>query len=477
MKAKICSVIRDDGSRSIANRIFTNGITALIIINIVMVVLELILDLPDNVARIFWYAEVVAVVIFTIEYLLRLWTADLIYSKISAARARWRFASAPMALIDIVAIVPFYIELFVSVFPINMTIIRAFRLLRLLRILKLNRYSDGKISEIILASIKEAIVVMDSEQHFFSANETAKNIFPAFRDMKKYDHMSMAKGFPGELLQLDEDEDKGTVFFEITHEKETFYQADISRVYDKENLLRYVIIIHDITASIMLEKAEKERIKSMFGRFVASEVVDELIAGNISVNLGGVLREVSILFVDIRGFTAFSEANPPEKVVEMVNRYLNLTSHSIQKFGGTIDKYIGDATMAMFNAPHDLENHALCAVQAALEMKRGSAQLRDEIIRDFGVDLQFGIGINTGQAIIGNMGSDFRMDYTVIGDTVNTAARIESGSQKGQVLISQAVYDQIKDDVEAVFLEERMFKNKKEGVRIFEVTGMAGEKL
>jgi len=103
-----------------------------------------------------------------------------------------------------------------------------------------------------------------------------------------------------------------------------------------------------------------------------------------------------------------------------------------RKFGGTIDKYIGDATMAMFNAPNDFKNHALCAVKAALEMKRGSQELREEILRDFGVDLQFGVGVNTGKAIIGNMGSDFHMDYTAIGDTVNTSSpHIEPNSPKG----------------------------------------------
>jgi adenylate cyclase len=154
----------------------------------------------------------------------------------------------------------------------------------------------------------------------------------------------------------------------------------------------------------------------------------------------------------------------------MVNRYLNLTSHSIQKYGGTIDKYIGDATMAVFNAPNDLENHQLCAVKAAFAMKLGSIALREEILNEFGVDLQFGIGVNCGPAIVGNMGSDFRMDYTVIGDTVNTAARLEANSQKGQIIISKAVYEHVKNDIAATDLGELMVKNKKDGIHIFEVT-------
>jgi len=221
--------------------------------------------------------------------------------------------------------------------------------------------------------------------------------------------------------------------------------------------------------SVARAQHEKAHIRGLFGRFVAPEVVKEIISGNVSVELGGVLRDVTVLFVDIRGFTAFSEAHPPEKVVAMVNRYLNLTSTSIQQNGGTIDKYIGDATMAVFNAPNDLENHALCGVKAAWAMKVGSEPLRKEILQEFGVDLQFGIGVNTGQAVVGNMGSEFRMDYTVIGDTVNTAARLESSAQKGQIIISDAVYQQIKNHVEAKDLGELMVKNKKDGIHIYEV--------
>jgi adenylate cyclase len=224
--------------------------------------------------------------------------------------------------------------------------------------------------------------------------------------------------------------------------------------------------------SLLHTQHERSRIHGLFGRFVAVEVVNEIIAGNVSVQLGGVLREVSVVFVDIRGFTAFSEANPPEKVVEMVNRYLDLTSRSIQQNGGTIDKYIGDATMAVFNAPNDLENHPFNAVKAAWDMKQGSTELQREILEEFGVDLQFGIGVNCGQAIVGNMGSSFRMDYTVIGDTVNTAARLESNASKGQIIISDAVYQQVKNRVTVNDLGEIMVKNKKDGIHIYEVIGV-----
>ncbi len=232
-------------------------------------------------------------------------------------------------------------------------------------------------------------------------------------------------------------------------------------------LLTYYLV--NLVLIILAAQNEKQHIQGLFGRFVAPQIVKELIAGNVSVELGGTLKELTLLFVDIRGFTAFSEVNSPEKVVNMVNRYLTLTSHAIQKNGGTIDKYIGDATMAVFNAPNDLPDHALRAVRTAWDMKLSSVILREEILRDYGVDLQFGIGINTGQAVVGNMGSDFRMDYTVIGDTVNTAARLEANAQKGQILISDATYQIVKDHVKVTDLGILNVKNKKIGVQIYSV--------
>jgi adenylate cyclase len=180
------------------------------------------------------------------------------------------------------------------------------------------------------------------------------------------------------------------------------------------------------------------------------------------------------MFVDIRGFTAFSETNKAEKVVSMVNRYLALTSRAIQEQGGTIDKYIGDATMALFNAPNDLPDHAMRAVRAAWAMKQGSITLREEILRDYGVDMQFGIGINTGLAVVGNMGSEFRMDYTAIGDTVNTAARLESNAQKGQVVLSDATYQYVKGQVQVTDMGLLNVKNKQVGIQIYSLDNVLG---
>jgi len=232
--------------------------------------------------------------------------------------------------------------------------------------------------------------------------------------------------------------------------------------------------ITNLVLSIFSVQNEKQHIRELFGRFVSPEVVNQIILGGVDIQLGGVVKEITALFVDIRGFTAFSESNPPEKVVEIINRYLGLTSRSIQQNNGTIDKYIGDATMALFNAPNDVKNHALCAVRAAWAMKKGSVALHDEILSNYGVDLQFGIGINTGSAVVGNMGSDFRMDYTAIGDAINTAARLESNASKGEIVISDATYQQVKDYVTVTELGYLNLKNKKIEILVYRVDDVKG---
>jgi len=227
--------------------------------------------------------------------------------------------------------------------------------------------------------------------------------------------------------------------------------------------------ITNLAVSLLSTQNEKLQMRDIFGRFVSPEVLTEILEGRIDIHLGGVLKEITVLFVDIRGFTTFAEANPPEIVMEIINKYLRLTSNAIQQNGGTIDKYIGDATMALFNAPLDVSNHALRACKAAWDMQKEAVALRREILDNFGVDLHFGIGINTGVAVIGNMGSDFRMDYTAIGDTVNTAARLEANALKGEIVISDATYQQAKDYIEVTEQGYIFLKNKKEEILVYTV--------
>lgn len=223
------------------------------------------------------------------------------------------------------------------------------------------------------------------------------------------------------------------------------------------------------------EAVEKKKITSAFKKYVAPQVVEEISkTGNYHIKLGGENRDIAVLFVDIRGFTPMSEALEPEQVVDILNSYLNLTTNSIFKNGGTLDKFIGDATMAVFNAPFDLDDYVFRAVKTALDIVAGGNAIESQFLEKYGKSVSFGVGVNCGPAVVGNIGCDFRMDYTAIGDTVNTAARLEANAKRGQVLISENVYNQVKERIVAEPIGEIPLKGKSKGVFVYSVTGTAG---
>ena len=220
----------------------------------------------------------------------------------------------------------------------------------------------------------------------------------------------------------------------------------------------------------LTEILRRKKVVSAFKKYVAPQVVDEISKqGDFKIVLGGESRDIAVLFVDIRGFTPMSESLEPEQVVEILNEYLQLTTESIFKNGGTLDKFIGDATMAVFNAPFDLDDYIYRAVCTARDIAAGSQELEEKLMKRFGKTVSFGIGVNCGRAVVGNIGCDFRMDYTAIGDTVNTAARLESNAKKGQILISEYVYEAVKDRVEVTEIGEIPLKGKSKGVFVYQV--------
>lgn len=228
-----------------------------------------------------------------------------------------------------------------------------------------------------------------------------------------------------------------------------------------------------ILERVILEQLEKKRVTDVFGKYVAPQIVEEILeAGEEGLKLGGTRRNITVLFVDIRGFTPLSESLAPEEVVSILNDYLAVCAEAIFAYGGTLDKYIGDAAMAIFNAPLDLENHELNAIKTAWKMKEGGVKLQQDLQAKFGKSIQFGVGVHTGTAIVGNIGAQFRMDYTAIGDTVNTAARIESISTAGQILISEEVYERVKDFVKVKKLGLKEVKGKQTALLIYEVVDL-----
>ncbi|WP_410498093.1 CHASE2 domain-containing protein [Chitinibacter sp. S2-10] len=190
--------------------------------------------------------------------------------------------------------------------------------------------------------------------------------------------------------------------------------------------------------SYLAEKASREQAVAMFSRFLDARVVGELIAsGQIDMNKKAESRELTVLFSDIRGFTTLSENHTPEYIVELLNRYFSMQVAIIFKHGGTLDKFIGDAIMAFWGAPANDPNHASNAIAAAIEMSEALEHFKAEL-KDLNADFDVGIGIHTGPAVVGFIGAESRLDYTVIGDTVNLASRIE-GLTKGiaRILVSE----------------------------------------
>ena len=220
----------------------------------------------------------------------------------------------------------------------------------------------------------------------------------------------------------------------------------------------------------MQTRADEARVRGTFGRYMAPAVVKKILdEGTENLKLGGQSRHVTVLFVDIRGFTRMSEAAPPEEVVLILNEFLDLAASCIHRHGGTLDKFIGDCAMAIWNAPYDMEDYTLEAVRAAIDMQVESVPLEQKLLEKYGRSVRFGIGINSGEAIIGNIGASFRMDYTAIGDTVNTASRLESNAKPGQILISRATADILGDcEISLNSLGKLKVKGKNEEVEIFE---------
>ena len=213
---------------------------------------------------------------------------------------------------------------------------------------------------------------------------------------------------------------------------------------------------------------EKRRITNTFKRYTAPEIVNEILEqGEAALELGGRLTNIAVLFVDVRGFTPMSELLKPTEVVEILNRYLTLISDCIMRNHGTLDKFVGDAAMAFWGAPIPQEDYVMHAVQAARDMVKGSEALSKELMEKYGRTVSFGIGVHAGEAVVGNIGSPQRMDYTAIGDTVNTAARLEANAPGGTIYISRAVADALEGRICVTSLGDSVkLKGKKAGFEV-----------
>jgi len=226
----------------------------------------------------------------------------------------------------------------------------------------------------------------------------------------------------------------------------------------------------------LVEDREKRKVKGLFVRYVSKDVCDQLMADPARARLGGQRREMSVLFSDIRGFTTFSEGGTPEEVVGLLNEYFSRMVHVVFAHRGTLDKFIGDAVMALFGAPLDDPDHADHAVQAALDMLDELAGLNERWAAEGRPTLAIGIGVNSGDMVAGNIGSSSIMSYTVVGDAVNLGARLESLNKEygTSIIVSEATRALLKGRYDIRGLGDVVVKGKTRSVAIYEVRAAAG---
>ncbi len=217
-----------------------------------------------------------------------------------------------------------------------------------------------------------------------------------------------------------------------------------------------IFYVVSIAMNYVQSLLEKRRVTNTFKKYVAPQIVNEIlkVEDKDTLTAGGRLVDIAVLFVDIRGFTSMSESLQPNEVVEILNQYLTLIANCILDNGGTLDKFIGDCAMAFWGAPLPQEDYLMRALQAAMDMKKGSESLSKLLLERYGRTVSFGIGVHVGQALVGNIGSPDRMDYTAIGDTVNTASRLEANAPKETIYISKEVVERMGERIQVTKLPE-----------------------
>ena len=226
------------------------------------------------------------------------------------------------------------------------------------------------------------------------------------------------------------------------------------------------------------EERERTRLRQIFGRYVSDEVVEKLLATGKQPNLGGEAVMVTVLFSDIRNFTPMSESLASQEVVELLNNYFSRASEPILEHGGTVDKFIGDAIMAVFGSPAPHPDHARRAISAALAMAARASDFRAWIAQRFPCrewqDFHIGIGLHTGEVVVGNVGSPKRFEFTAIGDTVNTASRLESLTKElsWTIVASVATIKAAGPGVVTSGAKQVLVKGRQEPVEVLEVKGL-----
>lgn len=236
--------------------------------------------------------------------------------------------------------------------------------------------------------------------------------------------------------------------------------------------------VANIIYKYVSEIRKKQFVRKAFSFYLSESVLSEVLSHPSKLKLGGERKELTVLFSDVAGFTSISEKLPPEILSHLLNNYLTAMTEIIFKYQGVLDKYIGDAVMAFWGAPIKEPNHALFACVAAIDMYEKVKEIRHEWIKK-GVDFDIRIGINTGEMVVGNMGSHQRFDYTLLGDNVNLGSRLEGINKEygTHIVISESTFNEVKNKVIARKLDIVAVKGKEKGIAIYELIGLKTQNL
>ncbi len=249
-------------------------------------------------------------------------------------------------------------------------------------------------------------------------------------------------------------------------------------MYDFPRLRNMVAVTRTLSKNLLYldslkSRIERDRLRYAFSKYVSPDIVSSIVQNHEQVDVGGKDEILSVIFTDLRGFTTLSDNIPAEKLVLILNSYLNEMSQVILSLGGTIDKYEGDAIMAFFGAPIPMKDHAIRCCLSALRMKKMEEIINDRLISEGLIEepLFTRIGINTGSMIVGNIGSAKRLDYTIIGSNVNIASRIENANKSygTSILVSEYTYNEIKDYFECRYVDEAALKGVHHKIKLYEL--------
>jgi len=326
-------------------------------------------------------------------------------------------------------------------------------------------------NESILNSIATGVITADAQLRITTVNPAAQRIFHLVAEntvgkLTSEIFLSDINQQLNQLIDLTVKTGQPQTTYEYKHQltKDEAININVNILPLKSqssSSLGYVIVVQDIT--------QQQKLMSTLCRYVTREVAEQVLQNQGSLGLGGTRKKVTILFSDIRDFTTLSEKYPAEEIVNLLNDYFSSMIGSIFKYQGTLDKFIGDAVMAVFGTPIAHPDDPVRAVQTAIDMRRELWAFNERRVSQGKPAIETGIGLCDGEVVSGNIGSEQRMDYTVIGDAVNLASRLEGLSKNfpAKILFNEAVYDLVKDQFPCVELGEEKVKGKKEQVKIF----------